>query len=239
MSQRTARDRLLDNLAPEQRPYFERCIHRLSPNPDDPLIALFAIITETDSSNRSLIEAKLSAFEQLEKQRDGQHARDRKEYLKAISMGFEALRGKTLWKHLIASRFIAAIIWTITVAGLTNHIIQTKMETVDPEFHDMIKQLQVDSSAQKGRLDQVMRNQAVTVEYVSSVLKTTSLKATDTIVGQTMAIYITTFDRNSITLAIPDKSVAQGFRMVSLPHKMSEDEYLKFELAYTISKEVK
>ncbi len=154
-------------------------------------------------------------------------------------MGFEALRGKTLWKHLIASRFIAAIIWTITVAGLTNHIIQTKMETVDPEFHDMIKQLQVDSSAQKGRLDQVMRNQAVTVEYVSSVLKTTSLKATDTIVGQTMAIYITTFDRNSITLAIPDKSVAQGFRMVSLPHKMSEDEYLKFELAYTISKEVK
>jgi hypothetical protein len=237
MSQRTAKDRLLESLPPEQRSYFDRCLHRLSPNPDDPLIALFAIITETDNSNTALIEAKLAAFEQLEKQRDGQQAKDRNEYLKAISKGFEALRGKTPWKHLIASKFIGAIIWTLTVAGLTTYFVETKVKTVDPAFHAHIDDVgskinqRIDGQAQLANL-RINQTLELVQESIDTLNRTHVTTASQTLIGKGLSLYVTHLDEKNITVSVDG-------RTITVPHNLTSEEFLQLDLALKIAKRIR
>jgi hypothetical protein len=235
MNHPTAKDLLLQNLPPELRPYFDRCLHRLSPHPDDPLLALFAILTESHRTNTAVIVAKLVEFEQREKQRDGQLAKDRAAHLDAVRKEIRALSGTTP-KRIIASRIIGAVIWIAIVAGMTPYVVKKQVGTVDPKFHHLIETLGEESKAQQAQLDKIRENQKKTVEFIESVKQSASMTTTYTSVGQVMARYIKAIDHSNMTLEIPEGR--SGSRMLTVPHLMSGVEYTKFKLAYMLPKTV-
>lgn len=234
MNHPTAKDLLLQNLPPELRPYFDRCLHRLSPHPDDPLLALFAILTESYSTNAAVIKAKLVALEQLEKQRDSQHAKDRSAHLDALRKEIRALSGTTP-KRIIASRIIGAVIWIAIVASMTPYVVKKQVVNVDPKFHDLIEKLGEESKAQQEVLGMVIQNQKEMNKYIKSVYEACGLTTIYTTVGQELSRYIVSIDRNNITLTID----GTGTQNISFVHGMDDREYNKFKDAYIIPKIVK
>ena len=139
---RTAKDRILENLPPEQRSYFDRCLHRLSTNPDDPLIALFAIIIESDNQNTAAIEAKLAVFELQEKNREVQYAKDRTETQKTIKGGFQDLTGDKPWRRGIIKSVVNGIVWGISVVASTVGIVLILLATEIFPLREVIREHQ-------------------------------------------------------------------------------------------------
>ncbi|MEI7910351.1 MAG: hypothetical protein WCK77_12000 [Verrucomicrobiota bacterium] len=204
-----------------------------SPDGNDPIEAFFAALNEARRRDTQAILEKLATDDTWKSQLREQLAKDR-----TANLEIRALIGTTRWKRIIASRIIGGGIgggiWFALVLGLTPYVIKKQISTVDPEFHTMIEKLGEES---KERLGVVVQNQKDTVKYIEAVNQATSLTTTNTSVGQVMARYITSIDRDTITLTVPDGSA--GVRVLSVPHTMTDNEYVKFKLAYMVPKKVK
>jgi len=198
MNHRTAKDRLMESLPPEQRPYFDRCLDRLSPNPDDPLIGLFAILAESNSANRTLIEAKMADIGQLETRLLGQITKGQAEMVKSVSSIVEQVTGKGLGWRIITNKILGTLIFVIVASTLANHIIQTKVRA-DPEVLQGIENVE---SKIKDRIDgQALLNNTKLDSIFNKVDNTASATITyETLLGKALHLYIFALDEKTITL---------------------------------------
>jgi hypothetical protein len=135
MSALTAKDRLLENVPPEQRAYFARCLDRLTTNPNDPFFAFFAILAESYRTSAAVIGTKLAALEQRENQRDSQLAKDRSENVKTIRQEIGAFTEDKFWKRVIRSKIAGgitfAVCWVVGSYLLINSQIGAVKTSVD------------------------------------------------------------------------------------------------------------
>jgi hypothetical protein len=237
------RDRLISSLPADMQARVLKSLQEYSSDGNDAVEACFAAVIETNQRDvaqlREDVRSFLDQLAQSEAREKQLVAAVHTENLKAVREEIRALSDKPLWRRMIASRLVGATIWCVVVYGLTNFYIERKVRTVDPEFHAMLEKLGEKSKIQQMKLDMVMQNQTKTVDFIEKVHKSASTIATDTIVGQTMTRYITAIDKHTITLVIPDARNGNGVQVLSVAHKMSEEEYQKFQMAYMITKVIK
>lgn len=228
----TAKDRLLENLPPGQRPYFDRCLHKLAPSPDDPLIALFAIITESDKTNTATIEAKLAAFEQQQKQIPALIAKGQAETQKSYRAEINSISGKNFCRNINITQLIGAFIW-LTVVIASNHIIQNKVWTLNPEQIERLEsKIEEQTQLSITNFEKLTNNQKNIVDYVGTVKETTVKTASETLIGKGISQYVTDLDEKNIT-------VETNGRRITVPHQLTPQEYLQLNIALEIAKGIK
>ena len=116
MTSKSAKDRFLATLPPEERAHNARILDRLSSsNLDDPIIAMFAILAESNKVNAASIVTALETAQIREKARDEEHTNNiRAEIGKLHPNGF--------WRRVLFSRIVGTLIW-IGAVGMGTPII--------------------------------------------------------------------------------------------------------------------
>jgi hypothetical protein len=229
------RDLLISALPADMQAGVLKACQAHSPDGNDVVEALFAADLETGKrgmenilSEFSRVHDKLATFEQREKRRDDQHVKERSEYLKAISQGYKELLGKTPLKHIIASKTIGAIIFSVMVAVVTPYVLKKQIGTVDPVFHERISTAEseikkrIDDQAQLTNLrnDQLMD---LVRENTDLIKKTHVTTAAQTLIGKSLYRYVEVGEK-SMTVEVDG-------RRITVPHFLTPQEYGQLQLA--------
>lgn len=232
-------DQLLQQLPPDRRVEAALAFEKLSNDRNSPIFSLYVEVLESIEAKKRETESRLSEKLAASAVRDKEIIAQLSAAHADVKCGrheIAALSGKTLWWRIIASRIVGAAIWTAMVAGLTTYFVETKVRTVDPEFHARIEaveskiQQRIDDQAQltNVRINQVMD---LAQETNGTISKTLVQTASQTLIGKGLSFYVSSIDDTHITVAVDGRSL-------TLPHQLSENEILQLKLAIGIEKKI-
>lgn len=260
------RDRLIASLPADLQAGAMEACHKISEDGNDPVVGMFATDIEstqrgfaeqranTQQSTAQLREeikslrAKLAESEERHR-REISHATDREKKLmaeiakgladtqKTTQSAISALIGMRLWRRVNITQLIGACIWLAVVIG-SNYVVQNKIWTLNPEQIEGIHS-KIDGQTQLNttNFERLANNQKNVADYVEAVSKTTVTTASETLIGKSVSLYVTSYDQDTMTLTLPDPKA--GSRTVTINHNLTPLEYLQLNIALEVTRKIK
>jgi hypothetical protein len=135
-------ERLLHQLPPERRVEAALALEKLAHDHHSPVFDLYAEILVSIHVKSQAMEARmverLAAAEQREEQRAVQLAKDHKDQQTTIRQEIGALSGNKLWKRVITSKIIGAVMWGIALTACMVAIQEIYLERDIAPLHEII-----------------------------------------------------------------------------------------------------
>lgn len=238
-------ERFLQQLPPDRRVEAALILEKLSHDRDSPIFGLYAEILagiEDKSHEREeRLFNKLAESAEREKQLPAQIAKGQADTIKTVRGIVESLTGKGLGWRIMTNKFVGTIIFVIVASIVANHIIQTKVRTVDPEYHARIdaieskitKRIDDQAQLQNVRVNQVMDLVQETNETISKTHVTT---ASQTLIGKALSLYVSHLDEKYITLEVGERV---GERRITVPHGLTPQEFNQLDVALKVTRKIK
>lgn len=222
-------ERLAQGLPADMQASFLEATKGYSSDGNDPIEAFFSALSEARRRDTLTILEKLATDETWKSQLREQLTKDHTENTKTIRQEISALSGKTLWKRIITTRIVGAVIWLAVVASLTPYVVKKQVGTVDPVFHERVSTAEseikkrIDDQAQLTNLrnDQLMD---LVRENTDTLKKTHVTTAAETMIGKGIFRYVSGVTEKTMTVEVDG-------RKITVPHYLSTQDHAQLELA--------